>query len=161
MTNPRALTSQVTDTIHRLFTTTQLLPTAITKITQALPGYPTGGNTYSGSTLNQDGTPAGLDKHLTDQVAREHKELQTLIARLHADSIRLAHITTQWTTTAEQADSTGADCEACNAHITKPDRLRAGLCNACRMNWQRWKQTNNGDRHQWLWERRKTVEQRG
>lgn len=158
MNTTRTLTTQLNDTIHRTLTNTQLLPTALTNIRHALPGYPTSGGTGNGPQLNDDGTPPGLDRHLTDPVTKDQNELTKLIQRMNADSIRLNLILTNWTNHTDTANNTnGTDCEACGTHITKPERLRAGLCNACRMHWQRWTQNNNGDRHDWMWERRRNT----
>jgi hypothetical protein len=153
--NHRQLTQLLNDTMHRTLTNSHLLTSALTNLRNSQAGYPSGSNGGTGAHLNDDGTPPGLDRHLNDPVTKDRQHIDTLIERMHADSIRLNVLLTEWTTiTDTQTDTTGSDCEACGAHIVKPERLRAGLCNACRMHFRRWCETNSGDRHEWMWQRR-------
>lgn len=149
----------LTDTLHRTITNITITPSAMTNIRQNLPGYPSGGGTGGGTKLNDDGTPPGNDRHIGDPVTRDNNEINRIIERMHADSIRLNVLLTEWTTTTDKTgDTNGSDCEACGVHIVKPERPRAGLCNACRMSWKRWLANgNNPDRHEWMWQRRRVT----
>jgi hypothetical protein len=55
--------------------------------------------------------------------------------------------------------ASGGDCVVCATFCSGAhnDRLRAGLCNPCRVHWQRWNATNNGDRGEWMLERRRAL----
>lgn len=160
MTTTRQQQHLINDTLHRTLTNHHLLPTANTNLRNAQPGYPTSAGNGNGPNLNDDGTPPGLDRHLTDPVTKDQQEINKLIERMHTDSIRLNTLLTNWTTHTDTTHNTnGSDCEACGTHITKPERLRAGLCNACRMHYRRWCETNSGDRHEWMWQRRAATAQ--
>lgn len=157
--NNKEIRNLMNDTMHRTFTNTTLTPSALNNLRKYAAGFPTQ-NDGGGATLNEDGTPAGLDKYLNDPTVADRRAIERIVQRMHADSIRLNVLLTEWTTTANnEPETNGNDCEACGVHITKPERLRAGLCNACRMSWQRWSQRNKGERHEWLWQRRRATAQ--
>ena len=159
MTTARNATHKLTDSIHRLFTISTTLPTALRNLRNAAPGYPTSSGGHGGPTLNEDGTPQGLDRYLSDPVSRDQNEIANLVERIHSDTIRLLYLSNTWTADSKPLPTKSADCEACGTHVTGTanDRLRAGLCDACRMNWKRWQEQNSGDRHEWLWQRREAT----
>lgn len=145
--------------IRALLETTQHIDHALTEIYANQPGYPAGTGTGAAPQLTDAGTPAGLEKHLRPDPARDaYTRILEIITHLKTTSTELHHIITIWTaeaTTEAQPRNTPGDCITCGTTTTKPDRLRAGLCGSCYRSWARARAHQPGiERHTWITQRR-------
>jgi hypothetical protein len=148
------------------------LPDALTAMNEAQSlGYPTNtGGGGGGGTLNEAGKPAGLERYLgSDDPARD--DLRLLVAHLrtiHAANRLALDLVGRWITTVPGVEGGRAlpaktlsdgNCVACSAYCTgtDEDRLRSGLCNACRVSLHRYTNDRRGDRGDWLLERRRHL----
>lgn len=143
----------------------RLAPAAHAALRNQQPGYPT--NTSGGSgapQLSESGTPPGLDRYLerNDPAAHAARQLDTtLIAAVrNLDTVR--SIVATWAADIHpdaqpvlERKVSGGDCAACNRYCTGTanDRLRSGMCNACRMAWQR----SGLERGEWLLGQRREL----
>ena len=135
----------------------------------AQPGFPTStGGSGSAPTRNDDGHPAGLERHLgrPDPAAEDLRLLDLEALKLNRCAASLHDLVTRWASgtgtedgKAERTRLTGGDCVACARYCSGKDRLRAGLCDACRHAWGRWTANHSGDRGDWLLERRASLTQ--
>ena len=149
------------------------LPSALAAMTEAQSlGYPTstGSSGGGGGTLNDAGKPNGLERYLgADDPARD--DLRLLVAHLrtiHAAQRLALDLVARWTTTAPGVEGGRAlpaktlsdgNCLACSAYCkgSEDDRLRSGLCNACRVSLHRFTADRRGDRGDWLRQRRQGM----
>ena len=164
MLTPTQRHRHLTETITRLLHTTQLLTPATTALRDAQPGYPT--NTAS-NTTRTSGPPTGLDRYITttDPAAHDNRQLDTHLTSLLNHATQLHQLLTRWGTPITdqptiQRHASGGDCHACAKYCSGADgdRLRAGLCNACRMHWRRWSTDHpTHDRGDWLLQRRRQL----
>jgi hypothetical protein len=154
----------ILDTIGRLSAILAELPDAIDNLADAQPGYPTRtGGGGSSSSLDAAGNPPGLDRHLVtaDPAAHDQRRLTTLIARTNSDAVDLVDIVTRWTRSEVEGGQriarqvSGGDCVCCSRFCSGAlhDRLRAGLCDACRKSWAR----SDKERGEWMLERRRAL----
>ena len=125
----------------------------------AQPGYPPGGG-GGGGVLNDDGKPAGLERHLfsVDRAAAELRLVETSL-QTALNAMRPAYdVCARWSATegVEGAvaplrgrTASGGECVCCGAYCSGAanERLRSGLCNACRLRWMR---SGAPDRGEWL-----------
>ena len=128
------------------------------------PGYPTNTTgTHNTPQLNDDGTPPGLERflnHPPDTPTPQH--LEQLIHQIHQLTLQLHTLTQTWNDNTPKPQPartpTGGDCIACTRYCTGShnDRLRAGLCDACRKHRQRHPHLERGD---WLLTRKKELTQ--
>ena len=135
-------------------------------------GYPTstGSSGGGGSTLNEAGKPTGLERYLgADDPARD--DLRRIVAHLrtiHAETRLALDLVARWTTSVPGVEGGRAlpaktlsdgNCIACSAYCkgSEDDRLRAGLCNACRVSLHRYTNDRRGDRGDWLRQRRQGM----
>ena len=153
--------------LARLSAATERLGAASAALRLAQPGYPTATGGGGSPRLNAAGNPPGLDRYLTmpDPAAADARRLDTLLAHLLAEATELHSIVNTWATVVTdqptiERRASGGDCLACSRYCSGADgdRLRAGLCNACRMHWRRWQGDNpTRERGEWMLERRRTV----
>lgn len=132
----------------------------------AQPGFPTSvGGGGSAPRLNDDGTPTGLDRFITqrDQAAADMYQLDVLLRTVRLRLADLYRIVSEWDAEIEpgaqperKRTASGGDCVACGAYCSgaATDRLRAGLCVACYHDRRR----SNLERGDWLLERRRRTE---
>jgi hypothetical protein len=150
------------------------LPDALAAMNEAQSlGYPTNkGGSGGGSSLNDAGKPAGLEKYLgADDPARDDlRQITALLRTIHFNARLALDLVGRWTTTAPGVEGGRAlpaktksdgNCVACSAYCTgsEDDRLRSGLCNPCRVSLHRYTNDRRGDRHDWLLERRRSIEE--
>lgn len=143
------------------------LLTCIANLIDAQPGYPTGGSGGGGApTLDAAGNPPGLDRYL-DKPDPIVAQLNLLVAesKKMSDSASVIHdIVSRYADSSPspyeggitpRRTASGGDCVVCATYCSGAhnDRLRAGLCNACRVNWQR----STLDRGEWMLERRRAL----
>ena len=170
MTRPiHAIRRDLLETLARLTAIEPQLPDAWSNLRDAQPGYSTStGGTGSAPQRNDDGHPAGLEKFLgrPDPAAEDLRLLDLEALKLNRCAASLHDLVTRWAATTGTEDGKdqrtrlpGGDCVACNRYCSGrgDDRLRAGLCDACRSAWGRWTATHQGDRGDWLLERRATL----
>jgi hypothetical protein len=156
----------MTDTRSNLKRTIQLLTTVLLNLDETLHelnlnqnGFPTNtGGEGSTPTLNESGTPAGLERYLNqpDPAAQDLHQFTTTTTQLHTAALNLHRITTQWATpTKLNQAQRGTECLACARYVpnTATDRLRAGLCLSCHRSWAR----STKERGEWLLQRRKQT----
>lgn len=168
--SPAHLRRTIVETIARLRAIEGVLPAAVDALRDAQPGFPTSsGGGGSTPTLDAAGNPPGLDRHLvTPDPARDAlRRLDQSSTELLRSATLMYDIVTRWSATIDphaqpkiERRASGGDCVACARYCSGADgdRLRAGLCNACRMHWRRWQGDNPlRDRGDWLLERRRTV----
>lgn len=148
------------------------LPAAWDEMTDNLPGYPTSTGGGGGlSTLNADGNPGGLERFVTapNSAGEDMRALRrSAIAATNAARSAL-EVTRRWTGSAvtlaeEPRARSGGDCIACGIYCSGSvaDRLRSGLCDACRQSWRRYQERGateqgGGDRAEWLLTRRRDI----
>jgi len=147
------------------------LATCVANLRDAQPGYPTGGSGGGGAPrLDSAGNPPGLDRYLNIADPAAHDlELLCKQTRQMLNSASVIHdIVARWADSstspheggiAPRRVASGGDCVVCATYCSGAhnDRLRAGLCNSCRVHWQRWNVANNGDRGEWMLERRRAL----
>jgi len=155
-TNPR---KDLTTTIATLIEAAQHIQHALNELYDSQPGYPTATGGAGTPTLNDSGNPPGLEKHLHPNPARDdYQQLIELITTTKTNATQIHRIITIWTaeaTTEAQTRNNPADCITCGTTTTKPQRVRAGLCEACYRHWARARHTTpNIDRHTWIGIRR-------
>jgi len=153
---------------QRLNTTAPHMIEAATRIRDDQPGYPTA---TGGTGTRTSGLPSGLDRYLTmpDPAAHAARRLEHILRTMLTLSAELHSLVTVWSAdvapdaqpTIERTRS-GGDCLACGRYCSgnaaTDDRLRAGLCSACRMHWRRWSDVNpTKDRGEWMLERRRSL----
>lgn len=153
--------------LARLTATTEHLGAATTSLRNAQPGYPTATGGGGSPRLDAAGNPPGLDRYLDvpDPAAHASRRIDTLLAQLLSAATELHSVVLEWALPVTdqptvQRKASGGDCLACSRYCSGADgdRLRAGLCNACRMHWRRWQGDNpTRDRGDWMLERRRTV----
>lgn len=164
--------AELLDAHARLGEVLRLLPTLWPELIDALPGYPTStGGAGSAPSLGVGGTPGGLDRFVTaaDPAAEDMRLLrQSAIAAANAgrSALNVAH---RWLAAPRPTDDTasargGGDCHACGVYCSgaTTDRLRSGLCDACRQSWRRYQERTahergGGDRGEWMLERRRDI----
>lgn len=155
-TNPR---KDLNHAIRALLETATHIDQALTEIYDNQPGYPAGTGTGAAPQLTDAGTPAGLEKHLRPDPARDaYTRILQIITNLKTTSTELHHIVTIWTaeaTTEASPRNTPGDCITCGTTCIKPDRIRAGLCSSCYRSWVRARAHQPGiERHDWIKQRR-------
>lgn len=155
------------ETLARLTATVEHLGAADHALRTAQPGYPTATGGGSTPRLDAAGNPPGLDRYLDtpDPAAHATRRIDTLLAQLLTAATELHSVVCEWALPVTdqptvQRKASGGDCLGCARYCSGADgdRLRAGLCNACRMHWRRWQGDNpTRDRGDWMLERRRTV----
>lgn len=145
--------------IKALLETTQHIDKALFEMLENHPGFKTGQSDGATPTLNDGGTPAGLERYLRPDIARDHyRRTLNIILQIKTISLELHSITTIWAneTLDGQPKQSAADCVACARIVNAPDRIRAGFCGSCYRAWNRSciNQTRTLDRFQWIIERR-------
>lgn len=158
-TNPR---KDLTDSIATLIEAARHINDALQELYDSQPGYPTATGGAGTPTLNEAGNPPGLEKHLrTDPAHDAYRDLLQLITTTKTNAHKIHHIITIWTAEATAEGSARGninDCITCGATVTKPQRIRAGLCEACYRHWARARQTTpHIDRHTWIGIRRSQL----
>lgn len=158
------------ETLARLSATIELLGAASLNLRDAQPGYPTSsGGGGTSPRLDAAGNPPGLDRYLSvpDPAAQATRRIDALLRSLLNEATELHSLVNDWAIpvadqpTIQRATS-GGDCLACgrycSGNATTGDRLRAGLCDACRKHWRRWQHDNpTRDRGDWMLVRRRTL----
>jgi hypothetical protein len=158
-TNPR---KDLTTTIATLIEAAQHIQHALDELYDSQPGYPSATGGAGTPTLTDSGNPPGLEKHLrTDPAHEAHRDLLELITTTKSNATRIHRIVTIWTAEATAEGSprnNPADCITCGATVTKPQRIRAGLCEPCYRHWARARHTTPDiDRHTWIGIRRSQL----
>lgn len=154
----------IIETISRLSAILTDLPAATISLADAQPGYPTStGGGGGAALLDAAGNPPGLDRHLTiaDPAAFDQRRLQQLIGRMLTDATDLLDIVTRWSHAEVEGGrriervASGGDCVCCSRYCSGAanDRLRSGLCDACRKSWTR----SGKERGEWMLERRRSL----
>ena len=156
--------------IARLMAMQVDLPSALANLRDAQPGYPTGGSGGGAPTLDAAGNPPGLDRYLNkpDEAARNADLILTYTRQMLNSAVIVHGLVSGWADSstspheggiAPRRTASGGDCVVCATYCSGAhnDRLRAGLCNPCRVHWQRWNVANNGDRGEWMLERRRAL----
>jgi len=169
-TNAADLRRQHVEIIARLTAMQTHLATCVVNLRDAQPGYPTATGGGGAPRLDAAGNPPGLDRYLSqpDPAAQEMRLLVTLTKQMLTCASQLHDIVARWGDgsaspheggIAPRRTGSGGDCVVCGTYCSGAhnDRLRAGLCNSCRVHWQRWNVTNNGDRGEWMLERRRAL----
>ena len=166
-----AIRRDILETLARLTALDAGLTDAWSNLRDAQPGYPTStGGSGAAPTRNDDGHPAGLEKFLgrPDPAAEDLRLLDLEAQKLNRCAASLHELVTRWAATtgtedgkAERTRLPGGDCVACSRYCSGKgdDRLRSGLCPACRSAWGRWVAVRQGDRADWIIERRATLSQ--
>jgi hypothetical protein len=158
-TNPR---KDLTDSIATLIEATRHIHDALQELYDSQPGYPTATGGGGAPTLNEAGNPPGLEKHIrTDPAHQAYTELLELITTTKTNAHKIHRIITIWTAEATAEGSprnNPADCITCGTTVTKPQRIRAGLCEPCYRHWARARHTTPDiDRHTWIGIRRSQL----
>jgi len=165
------LRTELLDARARITELLRLLPELWPELIDGLPGYPTTTGGGGAPSLGAGGTPGGLDRFVTQShpAADDMRTLrQGAIAAANASrsALSVAH---RWLATPvlpvdEPRARSGGDCVACGLYCSgaERDRLRSGLCDACRQSWRRYQdraaqQMGSGDRGDWLAERRRDI----
>ena len=113
--------------------------------------------------MAEDGTPSGLARFVTrpDRASVDLDELGRLLLVARENITAVHRIVGLWSAkpSRDEKVTTPAgqgECQACATFCSGADndRLRSGLCNACRVAYQRWTKANGADRFRWLIERR-------
>lgn len=170
MANHRtSIRTELDDAHRRLAAILATYDHTIDELLDSQPGYPTstvgGGGTPR---LSADGTPSGLDRYLIgpNPAAEDLRNLRRAAIAAHNATREIQTILARWNTTAVTGDDrprSGGTCHACNRYCTGgADRLRSGLCDACRHSWTRYQErarrdAGAGDRGDWLLERRRIL----
>lgn len=167
MLTPTQRHRHAVEILARLTATTPLIGEASAALRLAQPGYPSATGGGGSPRLDAAGNPPGLDRYLTmpDPAAHDTRRLDTLLVQLLAAATELHSVVLEWALPVTdqptvQRKASGGDCLACARYCSGADgdRLRAGLCNACRMHWRRWQGDHpTRDRGEWMLERRRTV----
>lgn len=155
------------ETLARLTAAIELIGPASAALRDAQAGYPASTGGGSAPRLDAAGNPPGLDRYLTvpDPAGHDARRIDTILPTLNSLATELHSLLVTWGTPVTEQPSierraSGGDCLACSRYCSGADgdRLRAGLCNACRMHWRRWQGENpTRDRGDWMLERRRTV----
>lgn len=160
----RHLVHDITEIATRVSAINRDIVTAVAELLDAAPGYPTGGGGGGQRQLNDDGKPGGLDRYLMapDPAGDDHASMDRALAMALAQITLVHHLVTKWSADpkppATDQTLTGGDCVACGTYCPGgATRLRAGLCNACRMAYRRWQQRGGSERADWLLERRRDT----
>ena len=166
------LRAELLDAQGRIAELLRILPELYAELIDGQPGYPTSTTGGGSATLDAAGHPGGLDQFVTqpDQAAEDLRALRRS-AIAAANSTRTAtDVARRWLPTervidpAEPRPRSGGDCIACGIYCSGSvtDRLRSGLCDACRQSWRRWQERSaheqgSGDRGDWLLTRRRDI----
>lgn len=155
----QTITQTLTQTARTILACIEHAQHAHNELQHAQPGYPT--NTRPKATPGHT-QPTGLDQHLnhTDPARTDLLELTNIIQQLHTNANTIHRIITQWSNqhTQGQPKNHTDDCITCTTTVTKPNRIRAGLCGACYQHWTRTrKEQPNIERHTWINMRRKAL----
>ena len=165
------LRAELLDAHARITELLRLLPDIYPELIDALPGYPTSTGGGGASSLGVGGTPGGLDRFVTQShpASDDMRTLrQSAIATANSSRSALA-VARRWlnvpaSITDEHQPRSGGDCVACGIYCSgaERDRLRSGLCDACRQSWRRYQdraaqQMGSGDRAGWMLERRRDI----
>lgn len=152
------------DMALRLVAIDEGLPEAIRQLRLSQPGYPTSSRGGGGaSALADDGTPSGLAKFVMrpDRASVDLRDLDRLLLTAREQVAQLHRIVSLWSSAPSRDEKVTTpagqgECQACATFCSGADndRLRSGLCNACRVAYQRWQKANGADRFRWLIERR-------
>lgn len=165
------LRAELLDAQARITDLLRTLPDLYAELIDAMPGYPTSTGGGGAPSLDAAGQPSGLDRFVTtdhpasaDYRALRRDFIATANAARHAH-----HIAARWLAEPVRPDGeprarSGGDCIACGIYCSgaATDRLRSGLCDACRQSWRRYQersaqQRGSGDRGDWLAERRRDI----
>ena len=160
----RTITRDVIEITQRIAAVNEQLVAAMAELIDAQPGYPTSSGGGSAPQLSADGKPAGLDRYLlvVDPAVDDLNAIDRAVATAR-DQVAIIHrLVGKWSVTerlaTEASPSAGADCVACGTYCPGgTTRLRAGLCNACRMAYRRWTERGGSDRGEWMLERRRDA----
>jgi len=149
---------------ERLDVIRQDLRAAVKELKACQPGFPTSsGGAYGAPTLGEDGSPPGLERFVTrrDPAMADLAELDVSLAEARGLLARAHRIVLAWRPVDRSSmviveKVSGGECVVCFAYCSgaAEDRLRAGLCNACRMSYSRWRKDNVGGRHDWIMSKR-------
>lgn len=161
----------IVEALARLTASAPLVAPATAALRDGQPGYPTATGGGGSPRLDAAGNPPGLDRYLAipDPYADDQRRLDQLLPSIvrqidEVQSILTRHGTTIDPTAQPTIERTrsGGDCLACGRYCSgnaaTDDRLRAGLCSACRMHWRRWSYANpTRERGEWMLERRRSL----
>jgi hypothetical protein len=155
----QTITQTLTQTARTILACIEHAQHAHNELQHSQPGYPTNTSAKATPTHTQ---PTGLDQHLnhTDPAHTDLQTLLTLTQQLHTNAQSLHRIVVLWSNqhTDGQPKNHADDCITCTTTVTKPDRIRAGLCGACYQHWTRTrKEQPTIERHQWITMRRKAL----
>ena len=150
----------VVDIAKRIVAIHERIDTAVENLREVQPGYPSGVGSGGGApSLNDAGKPQGLDRFVMrrDPAMIDLRQLDERLYKARVEMREIHRIVSIWSTPqrigGEIVERTaGSECLVCARYVSgsSTDRLRAGLCNACRMRLSRWKKTNRGTRHDWM-----------
>lgn len=161
---PRALKRDVHLMASQILAVYQQIDQALGALDECQPGYPTSsGGAFGNMQLGDDGTPSGLECYVLrrDEALLDQAMLRNLIAETQGHVTALHQIVVKWSSPPATISNIEQDssCVTCERHCSGKgeDRLRAGLCPACRMQWQRWRKEHNGTRHEWMTARRRAA----
>lgn len=157
---PKDLHRDVEDIAKRIVVIHKLIDPAVENLRDAQPGYPSGLGSGGGApSLNDAGKPQGLERFVMrrDPAMADQRQLDELTVQARRLVTEMHRIVSVWSTPQRIGGEvverlSGSECVVCNRYVSgsATDRLRAGLCNACRMRFARWKKINRGTRHDWM-----------
>lgn len=150
----------VMDIAKRIVAIHDRLDVAVANLRDVQPGYPSGAGSGGGAaSLNDDGKPQGLDRFVMrrDPAMADLRQLDERLYKARVEMREIHRIVSIWSSSQQIGGqpverSAGSECVVCARYVSgsATDRLRAGLCNACRMRFSRWRKTNGGTRHDWM-----------
>ena len=166
--NKNQMRRDVQDLALRILVVHRDFDAALLSLREAQPGFPTQSMGGGGSTLSEDGTPAGLLRFVLrmDPASADLEQLDKRLSHARRELVEIQRIVTTWAQKPIAGDDEPkalttfeTDCIACHRYCSgaPSDRLRAGFCPACHSSWQRWRKANKGDRHAWLTLRRRQI----
>lgn len=141
----------------RILAISRDLGPAVAALRDGQPGYPTSSAAGGGpTTLGEDGSPIGLERYVMrrDDAMADLGALDRQLLDCRRQIAQLHELVQRWTPRPEvvEVEPLGEPtCTACERYCPGgPDRLRGGLCNACRMAFARWRKANGGTKHDWM-----------
>jgi hypothetical protein len=168
MTRPLpAIRHDLVEALARITAIQTSLEAAYAELRFQQPGFPTStGGGGSAPQLQDDGHPGGLDRIVLseDPAAHDLSTLSRAAGQINDRAAELHRVVSVWASGAANPKAkhslSGGDCHACGRYCSgsATDRLRAGLCNACRMAWQRAHAVDSRlERGDWLLARRRAL----
>lgn len=156
--NPNHYRRDVREMSIRILAITRDLDVAVAALRDGQPGYPTSSGAAMGpGTLGEDGSPIGLERYIMrrDDAMADLGALDRQLLDCRRQIAQLHELVQRWTprpeAAADVAPLSEPTCTACERYCPGgPDRLRGGLCNACRMAFTRWRKVHRGTKHDWM-----------